>query len=109
VGDNHPDTHRPVGAGRNIGIGPDFFSADFRLSREFRPLRDSRWSMLVSAEMFNAFNRTNFRSVNNIVGNVTLSELPHPLTGNRGPATSPLAFTSAYDPRQVQLGLTIGF
>ncbi|MCU0246137.1 MAG: hypothetical protein MUC42_06170, partial [Bryobacter sp.] len=59
------------------------------------------------AEGFNLLNRTNFRSVNNIVGDVPYATLGSPIMGNRGPASRPLGFTSALNPRQFQFGLKI--
>lgn len=107
LGDNHPTTHRPLGAGRNIGRGPDFFSFDLRVARHF-PLGEGR-RLELTADGFNLLNRTNFKNINNTVGALTLDELPHPLVGRRGSPTSPLSFTSAFDPRQFQFGLKIVF
>jgi TonB dependent receptor len=109
LGDNHPTTHRPFGAGRNIGMGPDYFSVDVRLSRRI-PLgaKESR-SLELTAEGFNLLNRTNFKSLNNTVGNVRLQDLPSPLVGVRGNPTSPLSFASAFDPRQFQFGVKVNF
>jgi hypothetical protein len=109
VGDYHPTTHRPFGAGRNIGHGPAYFSADFRLARRFQLGADTRRNLELTAEVFNILNHTNFKSINNIVGDLTLAQLPTPITGFRGGTTDPLAFTSAYDPRQFQLGLKINY
>jgi Carboxypeptidase regulatory-like domain len=109
VGDNHPDTHRPYGAGRNIGLGPSFFTADLRLSRRFPFGREGQRNVEFTAEGFNMLNRTNFKNVNNTVGNVSLQDLPQPLVGQRGNPTDPLSFTSAFDPRQFQFGLKVNF
>lgn len=109
LGDNHPNTHRPLGAGRNIGIGPNFFTADLRLTRRFHFGSDGRRTVEAIAEGFNLLNRTNFRSVNNTVGNVRLQDLPNPLVGIRAAPTMPLAYTSAQDPRQFQLGVRLSF
>jgi hypothetical protein len=109
VGDNHPTTHRPFGAGRNIGLGPAYVSGDLRLARRFPFGPEGRRSLEFTAEMFNVMNHTNFKSVNNIVGDMTLQQLPNPVTGFRGDPTDPLAFTSAYDPRQLQIGLKISY
>ena len=46
VGDRHPDTHRPFGVGRNAGVGPDYFSVDVRLNREFRSAKAGASSSL---------------------------------------------------------------
>ena len=59
------------------------------------------------AEAFNLFNRLNFRSVNNTVG---LLQGPFDVSGRRDLSPSqPLAFTSAFDPRQIQLGARLSF
>jgi hypothetical protein len=108
MGDNQVNTHRPLGAGRNIGRGPGFFTLDARLSRKFRLGSEAR-NLEFIAEGFNLLNRTNFRSVNNVVGPITVEQLPRPLEGRRGIPTTPLAFTSAFDPRQFQFGLKLNF
>ena len=108
LGDRHPNNHRPLGAGRNIGQGPAYFTADLRLSRRF-PLGKETRNLEFIAEGFNLLNRTNFKSVNNTVGNITVQDLPRPLTGLRGIPTNPLSFTAAFDPRQFQLGLKFNY
>jgi hypothetical protein len=108
LGDRHPNTHRPLRAGRNIGEGPAYFSMDLRLSRRFAIGSENR-NIEFIAEGFNLANRTNFRTLNNTVGNVTVEQLPNPLRGVRGIPTMPLAFTSAFDPRQFQFGLKINY
>jgi hypothetical protein len=57
--------------------------------------------------VFNIFNRLNFRSVNNTVG---LLAPPFNVTGRKdlGPS-EPLAYTSAFDPRQIQIGARFSF
>ena len=109
LGDRHSTTHRPLRAGRNIGQGPDYFSLDSRLSRKFFLGRNERRSLEFIAEGFNLLNRTNFRSVNNTVGDIALEELPRPLVGRLGIPTLPLSFTAAFDPRQFQLGLKLNW
>jgi hypothetical protein len=84
VGDRHPTTHRPFGAGRNIGRGPDHFTTDLRLARRFSFGGEGRRNLEFTAEGFNLLNRTNFRTVNNTVGNVRLQDLPQPIAGRRG-------------------------
>ncbi len=108
-GDRHPTVHRPFGAGRNIGRGPNFFTVDMRLTRRFPFGAEARHNVEFTAEGFNLLNRTNFRSVNNVVGAVPLSSLPNPIEGHRGSPTDPLAFTAAHDARQFQFGLKINF
>lgn len=107
AGDNHTDTHRPYGLGRDAGIGPNSFMLDLRLSRKF-PIGE-KLHLEFTGEVFNTLNRTNFRTVNNVVGATPLALLPNPLTGHKGVPTDPLAFTSAYDPRQFQFGLWARF
>jgi hypothetical protein len=44
------------------------------------------------------------------VGNVPFSSLPSPVKAFAGGSpTTPLAYTSAYDPRQFQFGLKVNF
>ena len=106
-GDNYTTNDRPFPAGRNIGRGPGLVSFDLRLSRRFSLGSESR-SLEFLAEAFNLANHTNYRTVNNTVGAIPFSSLPHPLTGIAGAApTTPLAFTSANDARQFQLGLKL--
>lgn len=107
LGDRHSDTHRPWGLGRNVGIGPAFFGMDLRLARTFR-LSESA-SLKLVLESFNILNKTNFKQVNGIVGDVEVEDLPARLVGRRLPVTEPFAFTSAFDPRQFQLGLRLTF
>ena len=107
IGDRHSDTHRPWGLGRNTGIGPNFFGIDMRLTRSF-PLGEGP-ALEVVAEVFNLLNRTNFKTVNGTVGNLSLDELPASLQGRRGPVTEPFSFTSAFDPRQFQFSLRLNF
>lgn len=58
-------------------------------------------------EAFNLFNTLNFKSVNNIVGN-----MPGPFR-RRGDASlsasQPFGFTSAFDARRFQLGVRMTF
>ncbi|MBL8231330.1 MAG: TonB-dependent receptor [Bryobacterales bacterium] len=107
-GDGYVNTKRPAHLGRNMGRGPNFFTFDMRLSRRF-DLGSERKNLEFIAEGFNLFNRTNFRTVNNTVGDVPISALPNPIVANRSIATTPLAHTSALNPRQFQFGLKINF
>ena len=54
-------------------------------------------------------NRTNFRTVNGVVGNTSIEDLPVKLVEQRGSVTEPLSFTSAFDPRQFQFTLRLTF
>jgi len=76
-----------------------------RLSRSFRVRETSRLDLMFEA--FNLFNRLNYASVNNVVGNISG---PFRVTGrdDRTPS-EPLGFTSVFDPRRIQLGLRMTF
>ena len=102
--DRHNTTDRPLFAGRNIGIGPNFWTFDTRLSRRFTLAERRNIEFLF--ETFNLFNRLNYTSVNNTVG----AAIPSSLTG-RGDRTpsQPLGFTAAADPRRIQLGVRFTF
>lgn len=91
-GGNSTANDRPIPAGRNIGRSPDFFTWDLRISRRFRFAREGAALELI-AEGFNLANRASFRTVNDSVGAVPLSALPHPVRAVRGrSATTPLAW-----------------
>jgi hypothetical protein len=103
--DFHSTTDRPPFAGRNTGRGPAFWSADLRLTRRIRV--GEKMNLELMGEAFNLFNHLNFRSVNNAVG---LLAPPFDVRGRSevGPS-EPLAFTSAFDPRQIQVGMRLHF
>lgn len=102
------NSRRPAGAGRNIGQGPSYFSADLRVSRAFALSRVRESLRLeVIAEAFNLTNRTNFKRLNNTVGDVTVDDLPRPLRGVIGEVEDPLSFVSAFEARQLQVGLRL--
>ena len=103
--DRHSTTDRPAFAGRNTGRGPNFWTVDLRLTRRIQ--FDDRYELELMGEAFNVFNRLNYRSVNNTVGNISG---PFDLKGIEGVSPStPLGFTSALDPRRVQLGVRLTF
>lgn len=115
-GDRHSTNDRPIGAGRNTGLGPDYTDFDMRISRRFKV--SERANLQLVAEGFNIANHTNFASVNNVVG--LGFGLPAALGG--GGATTfhvhgtsavgpsqPLGFTSALPKREIQLGLRLNF
>jgi hypothetical protein len=92
--DRNNDTNvndRPVGVGRNTGVGFDAATLDLRLERRFNLPHGHR--IEASIEAFNALNRTNFLNPNGTFGSG---------------ATPPATFgqpSVANDPRQVQFGL----
>jgi carboxypeptidase family protein len=103
--DRHSTTDRPPGAGRNTGIGPNYLDFDMRLSWRYKMGEKSDLQFM--AEGFNIFNRTNFGSVNNVVGVISG---PFNLSGNKSLSPStPLGFTSSLPMRQLQLGLRFTF
>jgi hypothetical protein len=115
-GDNHTTSGRPIGAGRNTGLGPNYASMDFRLSRRWQ-MKD-KTELRFTAEGFNLFNRTNYASVNNEVGpdfGLPASAGGQGFTTFQVPGTAslspsqPLGFTSALAKRQIQLGVRISF
>jgi hypothetical protein len=105
---------RPFGIGRNTGLGPNFFAADLRVGRKFPFGADSSRSVEAIVDTFNLFNRVNFRDINNNTSGVlTLDQLGFTdarVSGcsNRAPSTL-CGFTSAYDPRILQLALKLNF
>jgi len=104
-GDHHPTTDRPAGAGRNTGIGPNYWTFDARLARQFSI--NEKVKLDATIEAFDLFNRTNFLSINNTVGNIAP---PFNLSGTTAASPSqPLGFTSALPGREFQLGLRISF
>lgn len=103
--DRHNTTDRPFFAGRNTGIGPGFTAFDTRISK--RLAITERATAELMFEAFNLFNKLNYTSVNNVVGNI---QGPFNLKGrhDRGPS-QPLGFTAAADPRRIQLGVRFSF
>jgi hypothetical protein len=111
-GDRHSTNDRPVGAGRNTGLGPDYIDLDLRLTKAFR--LGERAQLQIVSEGFNLFNRANFSSVNNVVGptcpqcSVLGRTFVQSGLGNVLPSQG-LGFTSALVPRQFQLGVRLAF
>jgi len=104
--DRHSTTKRPPGVGRNTGVGPNYVSFDTRLSWQVKVAEKRTLQFMV--EGFNLFNRTNFGSVNNVVG--VIAPPTQPLHGDRTLSPSqPLGFTSALPKRQLQFGVRLSF
>jgi hypothetical protein len=81
---------------------------DLRLAKTIHFRSDSSYRLEGIVEAFNLFNRVNFSGVNNIVGMTPMSE--YRVEGNRNAKpVDPLGFTSAFDPRQIQLGIKLKF
>jgi hypothetical protein len=119
-GDNHTTNERPIGAPRDTGLGPNYVDFDGRLTWLHKIGEQA--SLQFTAEGFNIANRTNFASVNNEVSplfgltqgfttfNVHGIRPGTAVTGG-GIATpsTPLAFTSAFPMREIQLGVRFSF
>jgi hypothetical protein len=104
--DRHSTTDRPPGVGRNTGVGPNYVSFDTRLS--WRVTVAEKSTLQFTVEGFNLFNRTNFGTVNNVVG--VIAPPTQPLQGDSTLSPSqPLGFTSALPRRQLQLGARLTF
>ena len=123
-GDNHTTNERPIGAGRDTGLGPSYTNFDMRLSWQHKLGEKAR--VQFTAEGFNIANHTNFASVNNVVNplfGIQTGPTVCPVagtcaTGNtsfdvHGSAalspSQPLGFTSAFPKREIQLGLRLTF
>jgi len=107
-GDFQANTDRPRYAGRNTGRGPNYVNFDLRVAKEFRLRGDSNYRIEGIVEAFNLFNRVNFSGVNNNVGTSPLTTFHVEGDRNVSPA-KPLGFTSAFDPRQIQIGAKFKF
>jgi hypothetical protein len=113
-GDRHSTNDRPLGIGRNTGIGPDYFDVDMRLTKAFKLAERTQLQFI--AEGFNIFNRTNFASVNNEAPTIN-GFTPFPATTSGrfinpavvNPGGAPFAFTSTQPKRQLQLGIRLAF
>jgi hypothetical protein len=114
-GDGHFTNDRPPGAPRNSGLGPSYYDFDMRLSRAFK--FGEKAALQFTAEAFNLANRTNYASVNNIVGAAFAPPFrvrgitPGTVLGDGtvvSPST-PLGFTAAFPKRQIQLGARFTF
>ena len=110
-GNNHTTNERPIGAGRDTGLGPDYINFDMRLSWQHKV--GEKTKLQLTAEGFNIANHTNFASVNNEVGplfGLTPGFTTFHVQGSRALSPSqPLGFTSVFPKREIQLGLRLTF
>jgi hypothetical protein len=105
-GDGHFTNDRPPGSPRNSGLGPNYVDFDMRLSRAFN--FGEKYSLRFIAEGFNLANRTNYASVNNIVGSDFAPPFNIHGTASVSPS-QPLGFTAALPKREIQLGARFTF
>jgi len=106
-GDRSTNGDRPPGTPRNAGIGPSFYTFDLRVAHKLRLGKETR-TLELTFEAFNLFNRLNFASVNNTVGPTFTAPFNVKGRSDVSPST-PLGFTSAFDPRRIQLGARFRF
>jgi hypothetical protein len=115
-GDNHSTNDRPIGAGRDTGLGPNLIDFDMRLAWKYALTEKA--TLQITVEGFNLANRTNYASVNNVVG--PAFGLPVALGGDgattfnvHGSAaispSAPLGFTSDFPKREFQFGARLTF
>lgn len=110
---------RPWNAGRNTGIGPNFYGLDMRVTKSLYIRRDPGLKVDLLVEGTNLLNRTNFSAVNDMFpadpayvlpNGKTLATGPYEVHGLRASdPLQPLAFKSAFDPRQLQFGIKLVF
>ena len=110
-GNNHITNQRPIGSGRDTGLGPDYVNFDMRLTWQHKVSEKAK--LQLTAEGFNLANHTNFASVNNEVGplfGLTPGFTTFHVQGSSALSPStPLGFTSAFPKREIQLGLRLTF
>lgn len=110
-GNNHTTNERPIGAGRDTGLGPDYINLDMRLTWQHKVGEKAK--LQLTAESFNIANHTNFASVNNEVGplfGLTPGFTTFNVHGSAALSPSqPLGFTSAFPKREIQLGVRFAF
>lgn len=109
-GDSHDLYDRPYLAERNSGRGARFITLDGRVSKA-TTLNGGHLRVEVAAEVSNILNRTNFISVNDVVGtDPQYLRAPFSRTGTAAtPPTSPLGFNVAGPGRQLQVGVKLIF
>jgi len=85
---SHTSEARPFHEGRNLGIGPGFYSWDMRISKALYLDRERGIHLDLIAQATDILNHTNFSAVNNIFPNTAVFPA-NPVTGMQiGPTTS---------------------
>ncbi|HUR36673.1 MAG TPA: hypothetical protein VM009_02575, partial [Terriglobales bacterium] len=114
--DGNIDNDRLPGAARNSYTGPNYLSADMRLTRSI--YITERWRVEASVESFNVFNRANQRvavsddgfsntAASFNIGDTIVNNTHYPAQFKKQPAF--LQPTNAYAPRQIQFSLRLKF
>jgi hypothetical protein len=103
---------RPLAVGRNTGRGDYYFKTDIRIARLWK-LRESSAAEFMF-DVFNLFNRVNFREVNGDTGGaLRLSDLGitdvRVRASRRIPPNRLGGYTSAHDPRIIQFAIKLSF
>jgi hypothetical protein len=88
------------------GVDDSVHAFDMRVSRVFK-FGDS-YGLQFLGEGFNIANRTNYASVNNIVGAASAPPFSVHGTSTLSPS-QPLGFTAAFPKREIQLGVRLDF
>jgi hypothetical protein len=99
-GDGNPTSDRPGNLGRNSLEGPGNVSLDVRVARAIN--LSERWSLELTLDAFNLFNRVNVTDLNTLYGGNSLSVPPNPVLGFGTPR-------DVSNPRQFQYGLRLKF
>lgn len=105
-GDEHFTNDRPPGAPRNSGLGPNYAVFNMRLAKKVN--FGERTNLQFIAEGFNIANRTNYATVNNVVGAAFAPPFNVRGTASVSPSQQ-LGFTAALPKREVQLGIRFEF
>ena len=100
--DTNTATDRPPNVGRDAYTGPNFATADIRVSRDI-PLYRERASLRLIFEAFNVTNRANFNSITTAQYNF------NPAARVFTPNATFLTPTTTFDPRILQLAAKITF
>jgi hypothetical protein len=100
--DTNTSTDRPPYVGRNTYTGPNFATADIRVTRDI-PLYKERASLRLMFEAFNVTNRANYNSITTAQYNFNAT------TRVFTPNATFLTPTTTYDPRILQLAAKIRF
>ena len=119
-GDNHTTNERPIGAPRDTGLGPDYVDFDMRLSWAHKlgekcepAIHGGRIQHREPDKLRQREQRgksaLRFRSGIHDVQRARDSTGPALAGGGTATSSTPLAFTSAFPKRQIQLGVRFSF